>query len=162
MKKNNKTGDKVLFILLVILSIAFLIPIFFILLNSFKGKLYISDAPFALPTSETFSGLTNYINGIKKTNFLSAFGCSLFITLGSVGMILLLKFETLKSGMCIDWVRVKRSERLGKMKDLRTQQVFSMLWILNSVELKINHLKISQKSPDVDECEMRKEFEKNR
>ena len=90
MKKNNKTGDKVLFILLVILSIAFLIPIFFILLNSFKGKLYISDAPFALPTSETFSGLTNYINGIKKTNFLSAFGCSLFITLGSVGMILLL------------------------------------------------------------------------
>ena len=58
-------------------------------MNSFKGKLYISDNPFALPTAETFSRLTNYINGIQKTNFFGAFGWSIFITVFSVAAILL-------------------------------------------------------------------------
>jgi raffinose/stachyose/melibiose transport system permease protein len=42
---------------------------FFVVLNSFKGKLFISDNPFAHPNSETFAGLTNYVNGIEKTGF---------------------------------------------------------------------------------------------
>ncbi len=76
-------------VFLCILAVVFLFPIFFVAVNSFKGKLYISDAPFALPTSETFAGLTNYLNGIERTNFWNAFGCSLFITVGSVAAILL-------------------------------------------------------------------------
>ncbi|MFW5669701.1 MAG: carbohydrate ABC transporter permease, partial [Acetivibrio ethanolgignens] len=45
------------------LSILFLAPILIVFMNSFKGRLFISQAPFALPTAETFSGLTNYVEG---------------------------------------------------------------------------------------------------
>lgn len=88
-KKSKSTGDMALFVLLCLLVIVFLAPIFFVVLNSFKGKLYISDAPFAFPTPETFAGITNYQNGIEKTSFFTAFGCSLFITVFSVMAILL-------------------------------------------------------------------------
>ena len=67
----------------------FLAPIFIILFNSFKGKLYISDAPFKLPTAETFVGVQNYIDGLSKTGFLSAFGWSIFITFFSTIVIVL-------------------------------------------------------------------------
>lgn len=87
--KKKTVSNGILFAVLCVLVVVFLTPIFFVLVNSFKGKLFISDAPFALPTAETFSGLTNYINGIEKTGFFSAFGCSLFITVFSVLAILL-------------------------------------------------------------------------
>ena len=67
----------------------FLIPVFLVLMNSLKGQFYISDAPFALPNSETFVGLRNYWNGIEKVDFFSAFGYSAFITLFSVAAIVL-------------------------------------------------------------------------
>ncbi|MDY2626731.1 MAG: carbohydrate ABC transporter permease [Lachnospiraceae bacterium] len=79
----------VLTVLMTILALAFLFPVFIVLMNSFKGKLYISDAPFQLPTAETFAGLKNYVDGIAKTGFLSAAGYSLFITVCSVVVIVL-------------------------------------------------------------------------
>ena len=84
-KKNNI----LLYIILVALAIVFLAPIFIVLYNSFKGKLYISRTPFALPNATTFSGLDNYINGIEKTGFISAFGLSVFITICSTAVIIL-------------------------------------------------------------------------
>jgi len=84
MSKRKTVVNSILLVVLCILTGIFLTPICFIVLNSFKGKLYISDAPFAMPTEETFSGLTNYINGIEKTNFFAAFGWSLFITVFSI------------------------------------------------------------------------------
>lgn len=87
--KHKKISHGFIFLLLCALVIVFLTPIFFVLLNSFKGKLYISDNPFSFPTAETFSRFTNYINGIQKTDFFSAFGWSLFITVFSVIAILL-------------------------------------------------------------------------
>ena len=84
-KKNNIF----LYIILIVLSVLFLAPIFILLYNSFKGKLYISRTPFALPNSTTFSGLDNYINGIEKTGFISAFGLSVFITICSTAVIIL-------------------------------------------------------------------------
>lgn len=92
MKKSmnsKKTSDVIIFCVLCVLVVAFLTPIFFVVMNSFKGKLYISDDPFALPTSQTFVGIANYLTGIEKTNFFSAFGCSLFVTVFSVLAILL-------------------------------------------------------------------------
>lgn len=83
-KHPEKISNKIIFVVLCILVVIFLIPIFFIIVNSFKGKLYISDNPFSLPTAETFAGLANYLNGIEKTNFFEAFGWSLFITVFSV------------------------------------------------------------------------------
>ena len=84
-KKNNI----LLYIILTVLSVLFLAPIFIVLYNSFKGKLYISRTPFALPNATTFSGLDNYINGIEKTGFISAFGLSVFITICSTAVIIL-------------------------------------------------------------------------
>ncbi|MGN0625495.1 MAG: carbohydrate ABC transporter permease [Oscillospiraceae bacterium] len=74
---------------LTVLAILFLAPIFLVLMNSFKGQFYISDAPFALPDSQTFVGLRNYWNGIQKVDFFSAFGYSVFITVFSVAAIVL-------------------------------------------------------------------------
>ncbi len=86
-KKN--VGDNIVFIILCALVVVFLAPIIFIVVNSFKGKFFISDNPFSLPTAETFVGITNYINGLQKTGFLSAIGWSFFITIMSVVVILL-------------------------------------------------------------------------
>ena len=36
-------------------------------MNSFKGQFFISDAPFALPTVDTFVGFENYLSGIEKS-----------------------------------------------------------------------------------------------
>lgn len=86
--KKTKIVNIFTFLLMCCLVFAFLIPILFIIVNSFKGKLFISDAPFALPTSETFVKLSNYVNGVEISSFFSAFGWSLFITVGSVIVIL--------------------------------------------------------------------------
>ena len=72
-----------------VLSLAFLFPIFLVLVNSFKSKLYISDAPFQLPKAGTYVALTNYFEGVRKTGFFPAFGRSLFITVCSVAVIVL-------------------------------------------------------------------------
>ena len=87
--KAKKISDAIIFVILCVLVVLFITPVYFVVMNSFKGKLYISDNPFALPTAETFSRLTNYINGIQKTNFFGAFGWSIFITVFSVAAILL-------------------------------------------------------------------------
>ena len=83
----SKSTQAVMIVVLAILSLVFLMPIFVVLMNSFKGKFYISDAPFALPDGETFAGLTNYIDGVSKTGLPSAFCYSLFITVFSVLVI---------------------------------------------------------------------------
>ena len=85
----GKKSNVFIYMILTILAVVFLAPIFIILFNSFKGKLYISDAPFKLPTAETFSGLQNYIDGLSKTGFLGAFGWSIFITFFSTIVIVL-------------------------------------------------------------------------
>ena len=85
----KKVGRVLLYIFLIATSATFLAPIIIVLYNSFKGKFFISDDPFALPNAETFSGIENYIGGIEKTGFLAAFGWSLFITVFSVAAIVL-------------------------------------------------------------------------
>lgn len=79
--------DWVKFIILMIISIVFIAPILLVVMNSFKGKLYVSNEPFAFPNAESFVGLKNYINGIEKIDFFSAFFVSLFITVCSVILI---------------------------------------------------------------------------
>ena len=70
-------------------SLIWVIPLAFILINSFKGRFYISDAPFALPTRETFVGFDNYATGLALSGFVRAIGWSLFVTVGSVTVIVL-------------------------------------------------------------------------
>lgn len=89
MEAKKSSFNNLLTFLMSLLSLAFLFPIFIVLINSFKGQFFISDAPFALPTAETFVGMNNYIKGVQKTGFFSAFGYSLFITVFSVLAIVL-------------------------------------------------------------------------
>lgn len=85
----SKTSNKIIFVVLCVLAVAILYPLLFILNNSFKGKFFISSNPFSLPNAETFVGITNYQNGLIKTGLLSAIGWSFFITIISVGLIIL-------------------------------------------------------------------------
>ena len=87
--KKKNPSDSIIFLVLCGLVVVFLAPILFIVVNSFKGKFFISDNPFSFPTAETFVGITNYINGLERTGFLSAIGWSFFITILSVLAILL-------------------------------------------------------------------------
>ncbi len=108
-RREKKITSFLIIVLLSILSVAFLGPILIIFMNSFKGRFYISDQPFTLPNSETFSGLTNYINGVSKTGFPSAFMYSLFITVCSVCVIVLF---TAMTAWCIIRVKSKISSIL--------------------------------------------------
>ncbi|WP_339302261.1 hypothetical protein NSQ90_01275 [Paenibacillus sp. FSL H7-0737] len=44
--QQTRAKDYSIFTILLVLAIAFLSPIFIVLMNSFKGKFYISDTPF--------------------------------------------------------------------------------------------------------------------
>ena len=72
-----------------ILAVFYLYPIFLVLINSFKKKGFITKNAFALPDERSFTGLSNFIRGIEKTNFFQAFGYSVLITVGSVAVIIL-------------------------------------------------------------------------
>ncbi len=85
----GKISKAFTFIILLILAVAFLSPIFIVLLNSFKNRFSISQTPFLLPDAETFAGIENYISGIKNTGFPEAFFWSLFITVFSVAAIVI-------------------------------------------------------------------------
>lgn len=79
--ESKKNRHILSYLTLIVLAAAFLIPIIIVVINSFKGKLYISASPFSLINKENFAGFENYISGVEKTGFLSAFGWSLFITI---------------------------------------------------------------------------------
>lgn len=65
----SKSTGMMMTVFFAILSLAFLFPIFLVLVNSFKSKLYISDAPFQPPKAGTYVALTNYFEGVRKTGF---------------------------------------------------------------------------------------------
>ncbi|GIO43479.1 carbohydrate ABC transporter permease [Paenibacillus apis] len=92
--KKTTIRNTTLSILLFLLACLFLAPVLIVLMNSFKGKFYISDTPFRFPDQTTFIGLKNYTEGVAKTGFFNAFGMSLFITVGSVLIIVLLTAMT--------------------------------------------------------------------
>ena len=91
---------------LVVLAVVYLLPVLIVLMNSFKGRFFIADTPFEFPNAQTFVNIKNYIAGIEKTGFLSAFGYSLFITVFSVLVIVLF---TSMTAWCITRVKSRIS-----------------------------------------------------
>ena len=90
MKKRTGILDKIWIVLLTVLSLLYIYPIVMILFNSLKTETAISTSTaFKLPTSETFAGLTNYINAVMSQGFLKSLGFSLLITVTSVAAILI-------------------------------------------------------------------------
>ena len=83
-------GMKALSVIMAVISLAWLYPIFMILINSLKKERAISTATvFKLPTAETFNGLANFKEALVSQGFAQAFGYSLFITVSSLILILL-------------------------------------------------------------------------
>lgn len=85
--QQTRPGQFITYAVLALLTLVFIGPLLFILMNSFKGRFFISDAPFALPLGDYFVGLTNYTSGLARTNFFNAMGWSFVITVGAVAVI---------------------------------------------------------------------------
>ena len=93
-KKQGGTKTKpwgyILTAVLTILSFAWVYPVFEVLINSMKSNSAITTETFALPNSETFVGLQNYINGMTSGNYNFAL-CALYsIIITVVSTILIL------------------------------------------------------------------------
>ncbi|MEE0110382.1 MAG: carbohydrate ABC transporter permease [Oscillospiraceae bacterium] len=90
MKKYSLLS-KILTCVFAVLSLVWLFPIFEVVINSLKSNSYVNMDPFALPNSESFVGMNNYLTGLTFGNypFLKSAGYSLFITVASVVLILL-------------------------------------------------------------------------
>lgn len=116
--ENKRASALFTFVALSILAFVFLIPIGLVVMNSFKSRLYISSQPFAFPSSETFSGFGNYINGLKSSGFAAAFGRSVFITVFSVLLIVVCASMTA-------WYIVRANSAVTKL--LYYLFVFSMI-----------------------------------
>lgn len=118
MKKSKRAGNKVIFFVLLTLSVLFLVPIIIVIFNSFKSRIYISSQPLKLPNAETFVALENYINGVTSSDFFSAFLRSLFITVVSV--ILIVLFASMAA-----WYIVRSNSKITK--GIYYMLVFSMI-----------------------------------
>ena len=83
--------SKILTVAFAVLSIIWLIPIFEVVINSFKSNSFVNLDPFALPNEESYVGFANYIKGMTFGNypFLKSVSYSLLITVVSVVLILL-------------------------------------------------------------------------
>ena len=95
MKKKKlsgySAGSTILTVFFTVLCLAWIMPIFEVLMNSLKANTFVNLEPFKLPTAESFVGFANYVKGLTFGNypFLKSVGYTLFITVVSVALILL-------------------------------------------------------------------------
>ena len=114
----KKSTNVIIVVILSLLAALFMIPMVLVLINSFKSKLFISVEPFALPNTETFVGIENYVKGLTSSGFFAAFGRSVFITVASVALIVLCTAMT-------SWYIIRVKNKLTK--GLYYAFVFSMI-----------------------------------
>ena len=90
MTKKRGIGSTILTIVFVIISIIYVMPIFEVVINSFKDNAYVNLDTFALPNEESFVGWANYIKGMTFGNypFIKSVLYSLYITVASTALIL--------------------------------------------------------------------------
>lgn len=103
-KLKKHTGLTVFFS---VFSVIYVLPILVVVLNAFKKKAYINRYPFSMPDAKSFVGLENFAEGIRKIDFFSAFGYSVFITVASVAVILVC------TSMCA-WYISRRQTKITK------------------------------------------------
>lgn len=71
-----------------VLGMIYIAPILVVLINSFKQKMFINLEPFQMPNKDTWNGFANYGAAIQEYGLLKAVGWTVFITVGSVLVIL--------------------------------------------------------------------------
>jgi raffinose/stachyose/melibiose transport system permease protein len=137
MKARNQLRDNLGFIFLLGLAVLYLAPMLLVLMNSFKGRFFIADTPFALPTAQTFVGFKNYISGIAKTGFILSFWYSLWITVSSVATIVLF---TSMTAWCITRVTSRVSSLIYYLFVFSMIVPFQMVMFTMSKMANILHL----------------------
>lgn len=101
-----------------IIGVVYIMPILIVLINSFKNKVFINKEPFKLPTKQTWVGIDNFLSAIDKYELLGAVGWTVFITVGSVLVILVC------TSMCA-WYITRVNSKFTKLLYLLC--VFSMV-----------------------------------
>ena len=88
---NEKRAKTMLTLLFTVICLIYVLPVFFVLLNSFKVNTFVKTDTFGWPHGESFAGFDNFIKGMTFGNyaFLKSAFYSLVITLISTGLILL-------------------------------------------------------------------------
>ncbi len=137
MNTRNRLPQNTLIGFLTVLAVVYLVPMLLVFMNSFKGRFFISDTPFALPDAQTFVGIQNYFAGIAKTGFLSAFGYSLFITVFSVATVVLF---TSMTAWCITRVKSRISSVIFYLLIYSMIVPFQMVMFTMSKVANILHL----------------------
>ena len=91
MKRKYSVGSTILTCFFAVLCVIWIIPIFEVLINSFKSNAWVNLDAFALPNAESFVGFANYIKGMTFGDypFLKSVFYSTFITVVSVVLMLM-------------------------------------------------------------------------
>mgnify|MGYP004632588647 FL=1 len=94
MKNNSlsreRNAKKTLTIVFAVICVVYVLPVFFVFLNSFKLNTFVKTDTFAWPTGESAAGFSNYVKGVTFGNypFIKSALYSLFITVVSTALIL--------------------------------------------------------------------------
>ena len=88
---NEKRAKTMLTLLFTVICLIYVLPVFFVLLNSFKVNTFVKTDTFGWPHGESFAGFDNFIKGMTFGNypFLKSAFYSTVITLLSTALILL-------------------------------------------------------------------------
>ena len=91
MKQNINISDRILSFVFSLVSVVWMLPVAVVFYNSFKNNDDIKTSLFSLPDSQSFAGLTNYVQGIVHGNYPFYFAIlfSVIITVLSVALILI-------------------------------------------------------------------------
>lgn len=91
--RNRKIKHAVFMVLLIVLFVCFIFPFFLVVINVFKEKGDINSNPLALVGAHGFT-LKNFPEAMRKMNFWRSFGNSMFITVTSTILTILLASMT--------------------------------------------------------------------
>lgn len=87
----SKRNGIIITIVLAAIAVIYVLPIFLVVMNSFKVNTFVKTDTFAWPKGEELAGWANYIKGFTFGNypFLKSVGFSVIITIFSTALILL-------------------------------------------------------------------------
>ena len=90
-QKKDLVGKLSGMLVLLICSVAWVMPILLVFMNSFKQNTFVKTDTFGWPSGESAAGLANYIKGVTFGNypFLKSVSYSVIITIVSTVLILL-------------------------------------------------------------------------
>lgn len=88
-RPRDRAADLALHVALIAMSLAAIVPILIIVMNSFKTVQGIFGAPFSLPDAETFS-VQGYLNVFSRGNFLLNYQNSIIVTLATIALTIVL------------------------------------------------------------------------